>query len=445
GQAPDHLYPDRARARHRRRLGAQRLPERWFAGGRRAAEDDRRLFRHRLHPVPAPDQDDHRAPRLRHPGAGHRPHGRHGGARPRRRARGGLVRRREPRLAQPRPASRQPVPAGRRPRLPRAGRRRRQRRGPGQVRARRIPHPHRAHLRRRRHGEERDPADRRLLALHRRGDHRGGREGEAARPRDRWPRRRDARRHRLRDALRAAGRVRRRHRHLGRARAVRDRRPRLFHGHLLRRAGDPLAAADRRWLPHRRPAHPRVGALHPRAAAARLLHRLVRSRLSAHAGRARPLRRPAAHRLLRAAARLFVQPRRLHAVHDLCEHFYRPGLRHRPVARHDDRHAARADDHLQGRRRRPPRLARRDLRHPHDVRHPGGRAAPHPRRRPFPRYGPLGDQRGRQRRRRRRGSEVGGGPARAPRARRARAAPRAVAHPPRGPRRARPRSGGGQV
>ena len=89
------------------------------------------------------------------------------------------------------------------------------------------------------------------------------------------------------------------------------------------------SAADRRLLRDRRLADAPSRSLHPRPGRARLLDCLERSRLPAHAGGARPVRRPAAHRQLRPAARLFVQSRRVDDVHDLRDDLHRAGLRHR--------------------------------------------------------------------------------------------------------------------
>ena len=76
----------------------------------------------------------------------------------------------------------------------------------------------------------------------------------------------------------------------------------------------------------------------------------------AHAGGARPVRRAAADRQLRPAARLFVQSRRLDDVHDLRDDCSSP----RPMASTStlgaaDRDAADPDGHLQGHGRRAAR------------------------------------------------------------------------------------------
>ena len=80
--------------------------------------------------------------------------------------------------------------------------------------------------------------------------------------------------------------------------------------------------------------HPAAAPLHPRSDRARLLDRELGGRLPAHAGGARAVRRAAADRELRPAARLFVQSRRLDDVHDLRLDLHRPGLWHRAQPRH---------------------------------------------------------------------------------------------------------------
>ena len=71
-------------------------------------------------------------------------------------------------------------------------------------------------------------------------------------------------------------------------------RARLLHGQLLSRAGAAVGAADRRSRScSSGAARCGAGPLHPRAGAARLLDRVVGGRLSAHAGGARPVRRAA--------------------------------------------------------------------------------------------------------------------------------------------------------
>ena len=80
-------------------------------------------------------------------------------------------------------------------------------------------------------------------------------------------------------------------------------------------------------------------------------------RLSEDAGGPQPLRRLVADLELRAAARLFLQPRRHDDVLHLCQHLHRADLPDRDVARHAARDAGDLDDHLEGRRRRSARLA----------------------------------------------------------------------------------------
>ena len=60
-----------------------------------------------------------------------------------------------------------------------------ERRRPGRLRSRALRHAHLPEIDDRRDGEQRDPADRRLLAVPRRRDHRGRRAGQAAGPGDR--------------------------------------------------------------------------------------------------------------------------------------------------------------------------------------------------------------------------------------------------------------------
>ena len=144
---------------------------------------------------------------------------------------------------------------------------------------------------------------------------------------------RDAPGHRLRDAVRAVRGVHRGRQRARRARAADHRHLRQVRRQLLPRPAHPVGGADRRLLRDRRAAHAPSRPLHPRSGRARLLDRLERSRLPAHAGSARPVRRAAAHRQLRPAARLFVQSRRLDDVHDLRDDLHRAGLWHRPQPR----------------------------------------------------------------------------------------------------------------
>ena len=151
---------------------------------------------------------------------------------------------------------------------------------------------------------------------------------------------------------------------------------------------------------------------------------IVGGRLSEDAGGPQPLRRLVADLGLRAAARLFLQPRRHDDVLHLREHLHRADLPHRDVARHPARDAGDPDDHLEGRRRRAARLAGGDRLDAQPVRHSRGRPADDHGHRHLPRHGPQRHQRDRQLARHRRGREVGGraeGRARA-RARRRRAA-----------------------
>ena len=127
----------------------------------------------------------------------------------------------------------------------------------------------------------------------------------------------------------------------------------------------------------------------------------------AHARGARSVRGAAQDRELRAAARLFVQPRRLDDVHDLRVAVHRPGVRHPPDARRADHDAAGADGHVQGDRRRAAREPGGDRGDAAAVQDSRGRAAPDPGGRPFPGYGTIGDQRDRQRDRGQRRGEMG--------------------------------------
>ena len=112
------------------------------------------------HAVPAPDQDDHRAAGVRHPGRRHRPYGVRRQARAHLRQDHGLVRQRLLRLAAARPRHGQPAAARRQ--LPRdaAGQGAVDRPAGVGVLDREIPHPFDPDLDRRRDGAERDPADR---------------------------------------------------------------------------------------------------------------------------------------------------------------------------------------------------------------------------------------------------------------------------------------------
>ena len=203
----------------------------------------------------------------------------------------------------------------------------------------RRPEPARVHRARlpaqllRGDGHQRDPADPRLLVLLRLRDRiaevRAREDGDLVHQRARPG---DAQGHRLRDVVRAGGRLRRRRRgdhHPG------PRRPghlRQVHRVVLRRAARPVGAADRRRL--RVPRAARVPADGPGqgAAAGRVHHRQQRGGLPEADGAAAPLRRQRPRDVVRAAARLLVQPRRLDAVPGLRGAVHRAGLRHRDVA-----------------------------------------------------------------------------------------------------------------
>ena len=177
-----------------------------------------------------------------------------------------------------------------------------------------LHHPPGADLDRRRHGQERDPADRDLRDLLR---HRRRRRRRARQPADRRDRRRRPRHaegDRLRDELRALRRVRgggRRGRHQRRRRAVHLRQ---VHGRVLPRHRAAVGRADRDRRAVRRPAHPEAARPAARADHPGLHLRLVGSRLSEDPGRPGALRREEPPGRLRAADRLLVQPGRLDDV-----------------------------------------------------------------------------------------------------------------------------------
>ena len=120
------------------------------------------------------------------------------------------------------------------------------------------------------------------------------------------------------------------------------------------------------------------------------------------------LRRLVADLGLRAAARLFVQPRRHDDVLHLRQHLHRADLSYRNVARHAVRDAGDPDDHLEGRRRRAARLAGGDRLDARPVRHPRGGPVDDHGHRHLPRHGPQRHQRDRQLAGDRGGGEVGG-------------------------------------
>ena len=194
---------------------------------------------------------------------------------------------------------------------------------------------------------------------------------------------------------------------LDRARAESDRRPRLFHGHILHRAADCcgrfclIGRCLRCFMGGR--THVRPDPVCPRTACWSLFRPLRRRR---------PIRAcwrrstgSASHRKIasfRPAARLFVQPRRVDDVHDVRVAVHRPGVWDRHVLGIGEQItmllvlmvtskgiAARAARLAGGDRRRPCRCStsRRS------------RRAVDPGRRPFPRHGPHRHQRDRQCRR----------------------------------------------
>jgi hypothetical protein len=120
-----------------------------------------------------------------------------------------------------------------------------------------------------------------------------------------------------------------------------------------------------------------------------------------------PLRRLVANLELRAAAGLFVQPRRHHDVLHLCQYLHCADLPHRDVARHPVRDAGDLDDHLERRRRRSPRLAGGDRLDVGSVRHSRGGTVDDHGHRYLPRHGTQRHQRDRKLAGYRGGGEVG--------------------------------------
>jgi Na+/H+-dicarboxylate symporter len=88
---------------------------------------------------------------------------------------------------------------------------------------------------------------------------------------------------------------------------------------------------------------------------------------------------PQADRQFRAAARLFVQSRRLDDVLQLRDDVHRAGLWHPYRVRAADHHDAAADGDLQGHRQRAARQPGRDRLDPRFLRHSRGRATAYPR------------------------------------------------------------------
>ena len=154
--------------------------------------------------VPAPDQDDHRAPGVRHPGRRHRPYGQRRQARAHLRQDHGLVRQRLVHLAAARPRHGQPAAAGRE--LPRhaAGQGAIDRPAGVGVLDREIPDPSDSDLDRGCDGAERDPADRGVRGVLLGGAGRDAGALQADAVADRRPRPHHAEGDRLRDAVRAA-------------------------------------------------------------------------------------------------------------------------------------------------------------------------------------------------------------------------------------------------
>ena len=232
------LHPDCHGARRRHGRAGLRLPSPGPGRHRIRCQPDRAG-------LPAPDQDDHRAAGVRHPGRRHRPYGLGRQARPHLRQDHGLVRLRLLRVAAARPGHGQPAAARRQlPRHP-AGE------GPVDRPAglglldREIPHPPDPDLDRRCDGAERDPADRGLRGVLRRrhGGDAGARQADAEA--DRGSRPHHAEGDGLRDAVRAARGVGRHHGDGLQERPRRAVEAGRLHGRLLPLADDPVGHPDR--------------------------------------------------------------------------------------------------------------------------------------------------------------------------------------------------------
>ncbi|ABA48783.1 hypothetical protein BURPS1710b_1997 [Burkholderia pseudomallei 1710b] len=394
--------------RHR---GWLRLPQRVSGSGDR--EGNRRLRLAAVRRVPASHQDDHRAARVRDADGRHRAHGRHRRRRPRRREGARLVLHRVVHLAAARPARRHAPAAGQSPEPAAARHRRRRQPEDERVHAEGLRDPSGAEVDRRGDGEQRDPADRRVLDLLRHGAVRARRRRQAPDRRDRGSRASDAEGHGRGDVVRPRRGVRgaRLDDHDGRTRH--PAHVREVHGQLLHRARAAVGRAHARGARVPRQAHVHADPPDSRAVPAVVRDRELGGRVPETARRARPLRRESQDFELRAADRLFVQPRRLDDVLHVRGAVHRAGIRRSPAARHADHDAVAADAHVEGHGGRAARIARRDRGDTQSV--PPARSGPaadHGRRH-VPRHGPFGDQCGRQFDRGRRRREVGG-PARRP-------------------------------
>ncbi|SQB84036.1 Uncharacterised protein [Clostridium sporogenes] len=325
-----------------------RLPDLYAASRQAIGRGNRRLHLARVRRVPAADQDGDRPAGVLDARRRHRAHGRCVVGRARVREGARLVRHRVADLVAAGAADGEPAATRREPRAAAAGHRRVRASRDVQVHAEGFRRPHGAEVDRRGDGEQRDPADRRVLDVLRRRARRTRRARQDPGRRDRPARARDAEDHRLRDEARAArgdGRdgVDRRDQ-----RVVDPAEVRGVHGRLLR---EPRAAVGH--ARHGRAAVPRS----PRVQAARAdqgsVHAVVRdrelgSRVSEDPRRARPVRRAPQDLELRDADGLFVQPRRLDDVLHVRDAVHRAGVRHPPVARHAGHDAADPDADVEG-------------------------------------------------------------------------------------------------
>ena len=166
--------------------------------------------------------------------------------RPRLRQGARLVRHRLAGLADPRPDHGQPARAGQEPRPAAAGHRRLGQPRHLEVHAQGLRRPHGAEVVRRGDGQQRDPADRRVLDVLRRRAGLARRQGEDAGRGDRRALARDAQDHRLRDEARAARGAGRDGRDGRRQRPRDPAQVRGLHGRLLHR---PDPALGRCWSP----------------------------------------------------------------------------------------------------------------------------------------------------------------------------------------------------
>ena len=198
----------------------------------------------------------------------------------------GLVRQRLLRVAAARPRHGQPAAARRQ--LPRHVARQDAIDGPAGfgLLGREIPDPSDPDLDRRRDGAERDPADRGVRGVLRRGARRAARARQADHGPDRRSRPYHAEGDELCDAVRAARGVGGDHRDGGEERPAGAVEAHRLHGRLLSLADDPLGHPGRGRLHRHRAALQPSAAADPRAADDRVLDRIVGGGLSEDAGRA---------------------------------------------------------------------------------------------------------------------------------------------------------------